>query len=342
VLNTCDDDDPYWLGRGFPTPMIDNVENFMEYSYCFKMFTIGQGDRMTAALNSTTGGRNNLWQPDNLAATGVKRDDANTDALRVYVSKDCGATWSLRKSISSTTISTAANTNGDFAPANSSEWRTEEIVLTSTFNTENFRVRFEFTSGGGNNFYLDDINITGEYPNLSLNTVYFIADKYEIMEGETINFTDLSFYGQNTWQWTFEGADITSSFDQNPQGVRYSTEGVYFVKLNVSDGVNSIEKTINSLIKVVSNEQLSSDMLSNTSRKIKLYPNPSEGRITIDFGQYYSSVNIDVKDVLGRVVYSVLTSGESHEVELVQNTGVYFVTFTTSAGVLESKKLILK
>lgn len=50
---------------------LDNVENYMEYAYCQKMFTNGQKDRMLAALNSSTAGRNNLWSADNLALTGV-------------------------------------------------------------------------------------------------------------------------------------------------------------------------------------------------------------------------------------------------------------------------------
>ncbi|MBS1581245.1 MAG: T9SS type A sorting domain-containing protein [Bacteroidetes bacterium] len=50
---------------------LDNVENFMEYAYCQKMFTNGQKARMLAALNSSTAGRNNLWTDQNLALTGV-------------------------------------------------------------------------------------------------------------------------------------------------------------------------------------------------------------------------------------------------------------------------------
>jgi PKD repeat protein len=50
---------------------IENVQNYMEYSYCFRMFTQGQGLRMQAALNSPFGDRNNLWTPANLSATGV-------------------------------------------------------------------------------------------------------------------------------------------------------------------------------------------------------------------------------------------------------------------------------
>lgn len=50
---------------------LDNVENYMEYSYCGKMFTQGQGDRMIAALTSSIADRSQLWQEGNLALTGV-------------------------------------------------------------------------------------------------------------------------------------------------------------------------------------------------------------------------------------------------------------------------------
>ncbi len=51
--------------------LLDNVENYMEYSYCSKMFTNGQKTRMVAALNSGTAQRNNLWSQENLELTGT-------------------------------------------------------------------------------------------------------------------------------------------------------------------------------------------------------------------------------------------------------------------------------
>ena len=66
TANTCSNDavDGYWN-----TDVVDNVENFMEYSYCSKMFTNDQRSRMRAAITSNI--RNNLWQPSNLNATGA-------------------------------------------------------------------------------------------------------------------------------------------------------------------------------------------------------------------------------------------------------------------------------
>jgi len=53
------------------TTLGDNVENYMDYSSCPRMFTTGQNNRMQAALNSTLTTRRNLWAAANLNATGV-------------------------------------------------------------------------------------------------------------------------------------------------------------------------------------------------------------------------------------------------------------------------------
>jgi len=50
----------------------DNVQNYMEYSYCTNMFTNGQKDRMRACLASNISHRINLWSQNNLIATGTK------------------------------------------------------------------------------------------------------------------------------------------------------------------------------------------------------------------------------------------------------------------------------
>jgi hypothetical protein len=64
--NGCNSDDAYW-----GSAMIDNVENYMDYSYCSKMFTQGQVDEMRAAMASNVGGRSNIWTTTNLQNVGV-------------------------------------------------------------------------------------------------------------------------------------------------------------------------------------------------------------------------------------------------------------------------------
>lgn len=60
---------------------VDPVQNFMDYSYCSTMFTLGQKARMIAALSSSVGGRNNVVSAANLAATGVNLPGAPCKAI---------------------------------------------------------------------------------------------------------------------------------------------------------------------------------------------------------------------------------------------------------------------
>jgi PKD repeat protein len=58
---------------------LNNTQNYMEYTYCTRMFTQGQSAWMHAALNSAVSFRNNLWTNDNLIATGT--DDSYVPQL---------------------------------------------------------------------------------------------------------------------------------------------------------------------------------------------------------------------------------------------------------------------
>ena len=83
VVSNCSDDDditdtPLTEGNsgGCDTTLItcgtlDNVQNYMNYANCDRMFTEGQINWMHAALESSVGQRNNLWSSANLAQTGV-------------------------------------------------------------------------------------------------------------------------------------------------------------------------------------------------------------------------------------------------------------------------------
>jgi PKD repeat protein len=72
------------------TPLGDNVENYMDYSSCPRMFTIGQNNRMQASLNSTQTTRRNLWQPANLTATGVLLQNVTCTPIADFKANNTG------------------------------------------------------------------------------------------------------------------------------------------------------------------------------------------------------------------------------------------------------------
>ena len=101
-----------------------------------------------------------------LAYTGKLSTNALTqvtdtiwDYLKIYVSRDCGKTWQLKYSKTGTTLSTSALTESRFFPASVADWREETVNLTAFIPDENVIIKFQFIGGGGNNLFIDDINI---------------------------------------------------------------------------------------------------------------------------------------------------------------------------------------
>ncbi len=94
-----------------------------------------------------------------------RRRDANTDDwLRLYAKNACDDNWSLKRTLHGSFLSTEM-TNGPWAPMDSSDWITVHVTnITSSYFTGDFRFKFNFENGGGNNFYLDNINIYAGSP----------------------------------------------------------------------------------------------------------------------------------------------------------------------------------
>ena len=150
--------------------IIENTQNYMDYSYCSVMFTNGQKERMRTAIESDISGRNNLWSASNLAATGTDGStvqactpDADFYANRYFVCEGTSVTftdasmnatvasrvWSFPGGTPST--STAQNPVVTFSTPN---WQSVSLTSTnamgSSTKTEN---NFVFVSPSWSNFY---------------------------------------------------------------------------------------------------------------------------------------------------------------------------------------------
>lgn len=92
-----------------------------------------------------------------------QRNSANDDELRIYISRDCGATWNLRAILDgNNTLATTTPGSAFFQPTNPAQWGYREITnITAAYLESDVRFKFWFQSDGGNNFWLDDVNING-------------------------------------------------------------------------------------------------------------------------------------------------------------------------------------
>lgn len=93
----------------------------------------------------------------------AQRNANNDDRLRFYVSNNCGETWSMRKQLrAGIDMSTGGILGGSYVPNGPDEWGYAVVNNVSAgYHHSDFRIRFEFQSDGGNNVYIDDINILG-------------------------------------------------------------------------------------------------------------------------------------------------------------------------------------
>lgn len=94
----------------------------------------------------------------------AKKPQSATETLKVLISTDCGDSWTLKKLMTSLLdFPSAEPTDAPFAPSDSTQWNFVVVDnITPEERTENFRIRLVFRSNGGNNLYVDNINIRDE------------------------------------------------------------------------------------------------------------------------------------------------------------------------------------
>ena len=93
-----------------------------------------------------------------------KKTSSNTDILKVFATSNCGEVWDLKKTLTAATMSGSTTVASAWTPG-AADWLTVHVTnITSVYWNDNFRFKFQTTSGGGNNFYIDDINVYSGAP----------------------------------------------------------------------------------------------------------------------------------------------------------------------------------
>lgn len=171
------------------------------------------------------------------------------DSMAVYVSTNCGTTWTRVATYKETAAATPYQwiTSPDiqtaFSPTAAAQWcggttgyaACKSINLTP-FVGQTIKVKFENISSYGNNLYIDDINITGVQGAINAN---FSASTTTPCIGSSVSFVDLSAPSATSWAWsitpaTFSYTGGTSATSQNPQ-VIFNAAGNYSVTLTATN-----------------------------------------------------------------------------------------------------------
>jgi PKD repeat protein len=139
-----------------------------------------------------------------------KRNALNSEALRIFMSNDCGANWSLRRSISGSFLSNQV-VEEEWSPSLLSDWVTIHITnINSSFWNSNTRLKFAFDGNGGNNFFLDDINIypSGPTSELQLSLEENTLSTFQLYPNPTDGELNISFESLANQDLTYTIVDI--------------------------------------------------------------------------------------------------------------------------------------
>jgi hypothetical protein len=94
----------------------------------------------------------------------AQKDPASYDVLELLVSDDCGVSWFTAYTKAGPELATVTEFNfPGWVPQLESDWRTEVVPLTN-YNKSNVLLKFVSTFDGGNNLYVDNVNLMQKDP----------------------------------------------------------------------------------------------------------------------------------------------------------------------------------
>jgi hypothetical protein len=183
-----------------------------------------------------------------------QRTGGSSDNLRIYASRNCGESWSLRYNKTGSSLATVSGTQGTaYVPSSSSDWELVEVDLSGYQNDEHVLIKFQGKSDEGNNVYIDDIQISGP---LSVEEEQHDFE-FSIASNPTVGSTSVSLSVANTGYYSIDMMDVTgrvlSKIHEGQLGfgnhsfpieeAKTYSSGVYLIRV-----FNGISERVNKLV----------------------------------------------------------------------------------------------
>ena len=272
---------PFWEGFENYTSLINNnnwqitnfnnnnaftIENTTSYSglKCAKLINFGEASSSIDELSSSTIDLSSIAPTDTVTLSFRysyrKRNQSNYEFLKVFISSNCGSSWAQRKTLGNNNLSPLVS-SGFWIPSEESDWTTVHMTnVTSTYFTNNFKMKFRFEGNGGNNFYLDDINLyAGSASNDLVLGVQETAtiSSLELFPNPTEAEFNVQFNVEKQERLKFEIQDLAGKFvrqhfilaNEGTNLVSFETselsKGMYLLKISSASGAKTVQFIVN-------------------------------------------------------------------------------------------------
>lgn len=152
-----------------------------------------------------------------------------------------------------------------------------------------------------------------------------------------LNPASLSASGASTYNWT--GTGLTSSSGANVSTTNYSSAGTYtyVVTGTATTGCSNSDTVTVTVLACTGISEVNGNIAA-------VYPNPSKGQLTVDFGKADAGGKITVFDMIGNTVHNQNVYSGTSKVNIDLSTmpkGMYLVTVSNHSG-STTRKLIIE
>jgi hypothetical protein len=206
----------------------ENFQNYMDYSYCCRMFTQGQAERMELAMQDDISGRANLWTNSNLFYTGVfTANQVCVPTANFYSNRKVTCVNTPISFFDNSYNAVPTSHNWTFAGGNPSTSTLANPVVSYAL-PGNYTVTYSCGSSAGNS------------PTITLNNYVTVNNGTAQVNG-TYNFSyeNSDFLTQN---WTLENSSGGINWEESPDAAFI---GFWSAKLN---SVSNTRMSVTSMI----------------------------------------------------------------------------------------------
>jgi len=213
--------------------------------------------------NSTLNGKDELYsRAINLSgASGLsvyfkyafaRRDTSNQDKLQLFTTGTCNGSPIPRFTAFGSALETVSLTTNPYYPSSTADWRQVSATVISAHLTSGFRMKFLFSGNGGNNVFIDDINIdvTTDTKDISeiVNFVHVFPNptdnecslKFTTSQTKTLLVNIFNVLGEKVYTVT------KNIYEEGEHDLKLNTtklsNGMYIVQIN--DGTRAISKEL--------------------------------------------------------------------------------------------------
>ena len=289
------------------------------------------------------------------------RPNETGNYLRISISGNCGESWKLLRILGGNTLATRSPLNSPYNTTQISDWESISLDIPEEHLTANLRVKFEYNVAGGNNLFIDDINLNGflsrniqlrapyngvqnvaSYTTLNWNATASI-DYYHLEIDTDTSFTSLDY---ESHQINFLSGS-SNNMDTEWQLSNLTHGQTYYWK--VTGFLNGVDTALSETwsFKVDSNTLSIANPIAK-NLQVLAYPNPATQqffiRVLSTGNQEAEIVMYDITGNLVKTIHSGLLANKETEFTISRDglsNGIYLIGTRSSEG-YNIQKIILK